>query len=147
MKRIYTAVAVVLILASIALAASSVTQTYDSVSADLSVLEYSWTADTDGSISNAVSTRYIEGYIVLVETDPGATAPTAAYDIELLSNDGSDLMGGQLADRSATDAEAEVAKIGGDVYGPRLVNSNITLSITNNSVNSATGIVRIFIAQ
>ena len=40
-----------------------------------------------------------------METDPGATAPTTLYDITLVNANGRDVMGGALADRSATVTE------------------------------------------
>jgi len=76
---------------------------------------------------------------VLATTNPGAVAPTAAYDIEILDALGVDIFGGALNNRSATANEQSQPLIGTSFYGPRLVADQLSFKLTGNSVNSATG--------
>lgn len=108
------------------------------------MIEISWQADdTDASIANfTIPTSTLEQYkgtfIYRVITDPGTTAPTAAYDIVINDIYGADIMSGSLADRSATATEFVEVTI--PVYG------QLTGVFTNNSVNSATGkVILIFV--
>jgi hypothetical protein len=120
------------------------------------VFTFSWTGDsTDGvvdadSASGAVMTTAnftkVRGYFAYpIITDPGSTSPTAAYDITLPDSSGLDLAGGLLADRSATATQRIVPKVDttNSIYGGTPLLSPITLTITNQSVNSATGTVTI----
>lgn len=105
----------------------------------LSVLEYAWTAHTDGSFTDFTPDRAIDGLVHCVETVPdGTTAPTTLYDVTLETADGLDVCGGGLANRSATVAERYYPAYTAPVMGP------LTLTISNNSVNAAKGVVRVF---
>jgi len=109
------------------------------------VYRVSWVADaSDGSLPASQSPSDIFGFIVRMVTNPGGTAPTADYDVTLTDEDGCDVLGGEGADRSASDSEQIIPKLGNS-YGPCYVNSKLTLNITNNSVNSATGDVIIHV--
>ena len=109
---------------------------------DIWVLD--WTAHTDGSFTNATTRWAVDGYVFMVIVNPGATAPQAAYDITLLDSDGMDIMGGQLADLSATATAQFVPKIG-TVYGTRFVRGPLTLTLSGNNVNGAVGEIIIYI--
>ena len=103
-------------------------------------LVFAYVADSGGgSVPATASNAPIDGYVFLVTTNPGTTAPTANYDITLTDTDGVDIMAGDLADRSATVSEQEDA-----AYGSRYVEGILTLTITNNSVNSAVGTVNVY---
>jgi hypothetical protein len=70
------------------------------------VLSMAWTTDGSGNFTATDTAYNIDGYVLMVETDPDGTAvPSADYDITLKTANGADVMGGALADRSATDAE------------------------------------------
>jgi hypothetical protein len=85
------------------------------------------------------------GYIAKVVTDPGGTAPTDDYDITLTDDTtGADLMGGELANRDTANTEEAVPKVG-NAYAGNVAFTSFTLNITNNSVNSATGTVYVYI--
>ena len=92
------------------------------------------TADaSDASFPN--TSIIINGYILKVETDPGATAPTDLYDIVLNSAAGIDVMGAEIINRSTSASESARPKL--DVtYGPDYINT-VTMATTNNLVNSA----------
>ena len=103
-----------------------------------------WVADdTDGSVPAtdfaATDMGKIFGkFCILGVTDPGATAPTDNYDIEILDEYGADIFGGNLLDRDTANAEQAVPSIG-LAYGGRLCAGNWSFKLTNNSVNDATG--------
>lgn len=129
------ALALILVMPAMAMAASSCTAALVAHG----VLEYSWTAHTTGAFTSSTCTNpvNIDGWVTHVQTDPGGTAPQALYDVTLTDRRGEDIAEGLLADRSAT--VTETVEIGGrPVYGP------LTLNISNNNVNSATGTVVIF---
>lgn len=106
----------------------------------MKVVEISVTGDaSDGTVSDIVTPFSVDGLIYRVETDPGATAPTALYDLTLTSSlGGADLMGTRLDDRSATDTERAAPTVTEPNRG------GLTLAVANQSVVSATFTVRIF---
>lgn len=138
--------------------AGTVTVTKKTVEKDMGAFrryfyEIDWTADAaDGSVPDTVLTdrdgdnSNINAFIVLAVTDPGATAPTASYDITLEDENGVDAMGGALADRSATVSEQAMPLISGSPV-PRLVSGTLTFKLANNSVNSAVGKCYVYMQQ
>ena len=117
------------------------------------VLTFSWTgAADDGTVpstaTSAAITAEIAGcYIAEARTNPGTTAPTALYDIVINDTDGIDLMGGALANRSATLSERAIPIMADGVYGSTAVDGALTMVITNQAVHSATGTVKIFLEE
>ena len=110
----------------------------------MKVMVINWTAEANGTFI-AAETNTINGTVGWVETKPGTTAPTTLYDITLKNNDAYDVMGGKLADRSATLTEG-VAPYDpvNDLFVNYPVRGPLTIAITNNSVASATGTITIF---
>jgi hypothetical protein len=157
MNKLWTAgfftVLIICILATIAMAAGSVTVKEDNAYPDVDIITFTWTADAaDGSIPNTTSSGYYPdgrrgkvGYVSLVTTTPGTPAPTDNYDIALLDEDGVDIMGNSLDDRDTANPEQATPKIG-TVYGGRIMPGIMNLVISGNSVNSATGTVKVIIA-
>lgn len=93
-------------------------------------------SEVDGSVADYMFYPY--GCIFKVTTNPGDVAPTALYDIELLYEGTIDAADGALHDRSATASER--------VYinpKPECV-SSLTLHMTNNSVQSAVVVMKIW---
>lgn len=111
------------------------------------VITVTWTAHTDGTVTSEAIDVQPEGYVFMVVTNPGATAPTTLYDITLTDSDGVDIMGGTLANRSATLSEQAVPAVSAGLYGPRYVAGDLTLNISGNAVNAATGTVVIYVAR
>ena len=109
----------------------------------VSKLTLSWTADTDGSFTDYETTKTLNGWIVGVETDPGSTAPTDDYDITIESANGVDLLGGSGADRDTANTEYTRPYIN-NTYAEVPYQGKLTLTITNNSVDSAVGDVIIY---
>lgn len=126
------------VMAGSAFAASSATDSVILEKGNVREQKISFVAHTDGTFTSYAMTEAINGYVWMVVTDPGSTAPTASYDITLLDAQGVDIMSGNLADRSATVTE--------QAYPTRIrpVNGKLTLTISNNSANGATGDVYIY---
>lgn len=127
-------------------AAGTVTTTKSRLAAGMAAYTMSWTADAaDGSVP-ATASPVFNGYVFLVATNPGATAPTDNYDITLTDSDGVDISGGELLNRDTISSEQAVPKVGA-IYGSRYVEGGVTLNLTGNSVNSATGTVKIYVYE
>jgi hypothetical protein len=152
MRKLMVVLGILLLIPCMVYAAGTVTVKANRVAGDAIWLTYTWTADaSDGSVPATVSgignfPADRGGWVCQVVTDPGSTAPTANYDITLTDGSGIDIMGGELADRSATATERAVPKID-TVFGCTPVRDEITMNLTNNSVNSATGIVNVIIFE
>jgi hypothetical protein len=107
-------------------------------------ISITWTADASAATIPDLAIPGIKGFIAQIITDPGATAPTALYDIALYHPSAADLdiLGGALADRSATITEVKAPVLSGATL-PVYVNGDYTMKWTNNAVNSATGLIYI----
>lgn len=147
MKKILAAFICVLLCAGLVYGAGTCVETVSTYKDGDFMLTWTCTGDaSDGTLPATTSNfrgNNIDGYIYQVVTDPGTTAPTASYDITITDASGADIMGGVLADRSATASEQAVPKIGA-LYGPRRVNGTMTLNVTNNSVTAAGIVVKVF---
>ena len=107
------------------------------------ILTISWVADSsNATIPDLVinATMYgVQGwYLYSAKTDPGSTAPTDNYDI-VINVDGFDICGGVLANRDTTNTE--MALVVTAAHGFPIVTGDMTVSISGNSVNSATGVI------
>lgn len=107
------------------------------------VLTISWVADSaDATVPNTTITSITYGiggwYIYSAETNPGAVAPTDNYDITILDADGVDLAGGMLMNRDTANTEMVGIALGTIGHYP-IVRGNLTFTLSNNLVNSATG--------
>ena len=142
MKRIAFFVLALILLASPVLAASSMTATISKASPWLYVMTVTWTAHTDGSFTST-ATPYFDGMVVMAETNPGSTAPTANYDITLTSSDGVDVFGGSLANRHTSTSERAMPLQNGN-YTAVPVAGALTVGITGNSQSGATGTIKIY---
>jgi len=109
------------------------------------VATFSFIANTGGTVPATASTDAITGWVCQIETNPGAVAPTTLYDITLTIPSGLDIAGGQLADRSATVTESIIPKVDAvGIYGCFYVDAQaVTANISGNSVNSATGEIKL----
>lgn len=147
-KRLGMIICALMILWSgVAFGASSLddyTTRYLNLPGDVDIWVLDWTAHTDGSFTNATTRWAVDGYVFMVIVNPGATAPTGSYDVTLLDSDGMDIMGGELANLSATVTAQFVPKID-SVYGTRFVRGPLTMTLSGNSVNGAVGEIIIYI--
>lgn len=124
--------------------ASSATQSWRRPYKDLEVLEIDWIAADDGSFT-PVTTVAFEGWAYMGITNPGTPAPTDLYDIELLDEDGIDIFGSELHDRSTSASEQTIPNIG-PVWGMRRVSGTLELRITGNVVSGAQGKLLVYVA-
>jgi hypothetical protein len=94
---------------------------------------------TDATYTDYVLRWPINGKLIYVLTDPGATAPTDNYDITLKNQNTLDVMGGNLANRDtanteyATPPEAECP-----------VDGHLTLGMSGNTTSSAQVTLKIY---
>lgn len=145
-KVILAAALLLLILPILSWAGDSVvTVSYTSVNAEVSTIDWAWTAKTaDGTVTDTACSSF-KGWVFMATTDPGAvTPPQASYDIEIVDADGVDIFGAELNNRSQTASEHAVPKIGSSYYGARFINGTLTMKLTGNNVGDATGVVKIY---
>lgn len=117
--------------------ASSCVQTFKKLKGNMRRILMAVTADASGgSVDNVDTEKNIDGEVLFVVTDPGATVPTNDYDITLADSQGCDILGSEGDNRSSTTTQQAMLKIGNH-YGPRYVEGPLTLGISGNSVNSA----------
>ena len=103
------------------------------------IITTSWTGDdATGAVPDAAIEMH--GYILKVVTNPGSTAPTANYDIALEDPEDNalDALGGLLANRHTSTTEQVYPAVTGAAT-PIFVSGTYNVSVSNNSVNSATG--------
>lgn len=129
---------------ALAMAAGTITEHLDRISINDApsrlVLTLTCTADASNGAYPTYTvnpeTLQIRGwYLYSVKTKPGATAPTASFDIAITDADGYDIAGGLLANRS--DSAVEVVNLGTAAGGYPVLDASRTLAITGNSVVSA----------
>ena len=109
--------------------------------------QYTCTADaSNGSFPVLTVVGFQDYYLFTVETWPGAPSPTDATDFTLTdSTTAEDLLGGTGTD--AIDATSTLTLIPYsstmDLFYTPLIKGDLTLTVTNNSVNSAIINIRI----
>lgn len=110
-------------------------------------VRFTCTADSDGDFyATTFSDDRIKGmFIVQVDTTPGATNPTAAWDATLKDAGGQDLMGGSILNRSASAKETALPLYTTGVYYQPVVKDSLVLAITGNSVNAAVIVVDVWL--
>jgi len=101
-------------------------------------IKYTFTSASAGSATQATANKY-NGKILWVVSDPGATAPTAAWDFTITDVESLDVCDGGGANRSATATEYITEANTGAVC-----NSLLTLNVTNAG-DQKTGTVYVFI--
>lgn len=140
MKKLLTTLLLTLF-PSICMAAGTIvlTNVDDVPGTDVYIYTYTMTADgSDGSFP-VTNTEPIDGWIIRVETNPGATAPTANYDIALVNNE-MDVMASSIINRSAANAEQALSP-------QPFVRGPVAITITNNAVNSAVVVMKITVLR
>ena len=120
---------------------SSITQTFYKLGTMQKVVIDIVADSGDGSVTaTALTTGKLDGYLIAIETNPGATAPTDNYDITLPDSDGIDVLQGLGANRDTANSEYATILIAGtnsDFHPPLCQDEAYTLTVANNSVNSA----------
>ena len=91
----------------------------------------------DGSFPDTELPKF-QGRLIGLHTNPGATAPTANYDITLIDGDGLDRLQSVGLNRHTTSSEqVPVVYTSTSVNPPVSVDETLTLTFANNAVNSA----------
>ncbi len=104
--------------------------------------------DATGAVPNLTLSN-LQGYVIKAITNPGSTAPTSNYDIALgdpLDNS-LDALASLLNNRSATVTEQVYTNVSGATTPIWLDKGDYVLSVTNNSVNSATGQIVLYLTD
>jgi hypothetical protein len=104
----------------------------------ISKVKWTWTSATDGTASLVTAKSYF-GVVLSLRTDPGATAPTANYDITVTDADGFDVMQGAGADRHTSTSEDTSPASTSVAFG------SLTINISNAG-DAKTGVAVLYIA-
>jgi len=157
MKRLYFLLLAWLLLFPVfGNAAGTVTQKLDQYpSANMRVMTFTWVGDAaNGTVPSTATTAAITSdllgwYVYAIETNPGSVAPTTLYDVVVNDAEGLDIAGGLLANRSATATEKITPRLDEtySIFGGVLVDGALTLVISNQSVVSATGTVKLILSK
>jgi len=133
-------------------AADSVVGAVTAINHDVMCLTIDWTADsaagavTETTVADASgNTITVEGWVFMAVSNPGTPSPTDNYDIYVDDADGCDVFGAELEDRDQVTTEHTCPKMDNAYPADgRFVPSYITFDIENNSVNSATGVLKLY---
>ena len=102
-------------------------------------------ASDDGAIAEVVTADYA-GMIVGVTHAVGGVTATNLFDVVAEDANGVDLLCGAGANIAVAADMMRVPHVDGVVYSPFPVVGELTIKMSGNSVNSATGVFSIFIA-
>ena len=102
---------------------------------------------SDGSVPDTALTTKISGRIVALLTNPGVTAPSSNYDLVLNNADGVDMLKGAGANRHTSNSEHDPVEMttSNRVGVPVVAEDTLTLVMTNQSVNDANIVVKLYI--
>lgn len=88
-----------------------------------------------------------EGRLLAIETNPGATAPTANYDITIEDAHAHDVLQGVGANRHTANTERAVVIYASTSIHPAVDDADVlTLKVANNLVNSAQIVIVLYYA-
>ena len=131
--------------------AGEVTQAVTTVVDPVEVVTLTCTADSsDGSYPATALTGIPSngrgGRLLQIITDPQSTAPQDNYDITVTDSGGADLLLGVGANRDTANTEVAVIATNGahPVYAGT---DTLTLNITNNNVNSAGIVIKLYYTE
>lgn len=127
--------------------AGSITQSHAKLG-NIRIVTFTCTADgSDGSFPETAITDKIEGRLIQLVTNPGSTGPQSNYDIVLDDAEALDTLQGVGANRHTSTTEVAVIVFSGSTVHPVVDESDtLTLKITNNNVNSATIVIKLYYA-
>lgn len=148
MRRILLPVACLLMMLTAPIwAVGTVTQTHYRVG-NIRKVVFVVTADAAAATIPATAISVpIEGRLLQLVTDPGATAPTDNYDITLVDGNGLDVLQGVGANRDTATTEVAPIVYAGTALHPVVDETDtLTLTITNNAVNSAAITITLYYA-
>lgn len=129
-----------------ATAPSAVTWEVINSGGDVEIWKISWLGAEDGGAVADQILGKIKGWVFMLITDPGATAPTDNYDITIEDEFGLDILEGIGANRHTSTTQMARITVNSNA-AERYVNSVCTFKIANQGVNSALGIVYLFVRR
>lgn len=126
----------------------TITTRYRAADSDVVRLTLDWTSAADGTVTQAFPKAY-SGYLERVVFNPGATAPTAAYDVTLTDEQGIDVLSGQganLSETATTHVKPGIPFKDGTTtsVAPIVIDDTLTLNITSAG-DSKTGTVVLYL--
>ena len=132
--------------------AGTVTESVTTIVDHVKVVSFTCTADSsDGSYPATALTGIPRdargGRLLQIMTDPsGDTAPQDNYDITVTDSVGADLLLGVGANRDTANTEVAIIATNGahSVYAGT---DTLTLNITNNNVNSAVIVIKLYYTE
>ena len=112
--------------------------------APVNVVTFTCTADSsDGSYPATTISTNIKGRLLQIVTDPQSTAPQDNYDITVTDSVGADLLLGVGANRDTSNTEIAIVESNG-AHSVVAETDTLTLTITNNNVNSAGIVIKLY---
>ena len=113
--------------------------------APVNVVTFTCTADSsDGSYPATTISTNIKGRLLQIVTDPdGDTAPQDNYDITITDSGGADMLLGVAANRDTANTEVAIVESNG-AHSVVAETDSLTLNITNNNVNSAITVIKLY---
>ena len=112
--------------------------------APVKVVTFTCTADSsDGSYPATTVSANIKGRLLQIVTDPQSTAPQDNYDITVTDSVGADLLLGVGANRDTSNTEIAIVESNG-AHSVVAETDTLTLTITNNNVNSAGIVIKLY---
>lgn len=158
MRFLYAIMFVLLLVSQFSFATGSVTVSRTNRAYGLAggkytqVVNIDWVADSaDGSVPTTSVPLF--GYTVKIITNPGATAPTANYDIAFgdPEDNNLDALASALQNRHTSTTEQVYPMIAGAPgtvsAHPVFLAGTYAVSVSNNSVNSATGRIQVYLTD
>lgn len=106
-----------------------------------------WVGDASDGTTPALSIT-LHGFLLKVVTNPGSPAPTDNYDIKLGDPDDSslDALATLIENRDTANSEQVYTLISGAAT-PIFLNGTYSLTVTGNSVASATGTITFYLVD
>jgi hypothetical protein len=87
----------------------------------------------------------IGGKLIAMDVNPGPTGPTDLYDAVLNDDGGLDILQGLGANLLIATSESKaIVRSGTEIHPPVSIGDTLTLVLTNNSVNSALTVIKLY---
>ena len=107
---------------------------------EFQIITFTWTSTAGGAVSHEVLADNPHGFYCQCDTNPGAAAPTADYDIEFLNEDGADMFTETLHDRHTTASEVVT------LSAPVACNGTPTFTVANAG-NAKSGVAKFYFTK
>lgn len=98
---------------------------------------HTYPATVVNTLPNVLSRNLVGLYLYDVQAYPGVVAPTDATDLTITNEAGIDLLGDKGTNLIDATSKTQTLVGPNGVYAPQLITGNITVTISNNLVDSA----------